>query len=129
MIDGLSNAYNPVHLQGPGLSRAARQQQAGQNASVFRRALEEEAATQQVAQQPQVEQAIPRPASQVSRLNPREPVPVASPARPAPQSANVERMVHEVTHLAQEAGYIGFSQDDILRAYNTGESFLADYTV
>lgn len=37
--------------------------------------------------------------------------------------------VSEVTHIAQKAGYVGLSEQDIQRAYVNGESLLADYRV
>lgn len=47
-----------------------------------------------------------------------------------PAEANpVQPMIREVSRIAASAGFVGVTSQDILRAYHSGQSFLADYTV
>lgn len=38
-------------------------------------------------------------------------------------------MIQEVRQIAENNGFIGVTADDVIRAYKTGQSFLADYKV
>jgi hypothetical protein len=62
-------------------------------------------------------------------------VPVARPEPPAHSPINyninleqqLQPMIHEVSQIAESSGYVGVTSQDIVRAYQTGQSFLADY--
>ena len=42
---------------------------------------------------------------------------------------NADRVVRDVMTIAQQNGFVGVSPEDVRRAYQTGQSFLADYKV
>lgn len=117
MIDGIGSTYQS--LQGLQASRTFNP--AGKSASVFRQAL---AAELKAAP---VEEEIVEPKVWTKQTQ-SAPLPeLAQPQRkPDPQ---LESLVHEVRHIAETTGYIGVSPQDILRAYQLGQSFLADYRV
>jgi hypothetical protein len=73
--------------------------------------------------EPQPEELV-RPTRQKTGPLADEPLAVSSPSGD-PWS----RTVQEVQSIAQRAGYIGVTEQDIRRAYTLGESLLADYRV
>lgn len=105
-------------------------QAADKSASVFRQALMQEL---QEAE-PQVSSSLSEESGQFSLAS--TPVDYTSvptrrePPRPqAPSPAPLDALVHEVRQIAEASGYIGVTQQDVLRAYHSGQSFLADYKV
>ena len=42
---------------------------------------------------------------------------------------NTERVINDVLSIAQKTGFVGVNPEDVRRAYQTGQSFLADYKV
>ena len=75
----------------------------------------------------------PHQAAEVQQTAPPSPraVPEAPKAAdiPAPSLPHWEQTVREVQHIAHQAGYVGVNEQDIRRAYQYGESLLADYHV
>jgi hypothetical protein len=53
----------------------------------------------------------------------------ALPDGPMPGMPQWNRTVQEVQDIAQQAGFVGVTEQDIRRAYTYGESLLADYRV
>lgn len=42
---------------------------------------------------------------------------------------NTERVINDVLAIAKKTGFVGVNPEDVRRAYQTGQSFLADYKV
>lgn len=95
--------------------------------SVFKQKLQEELRPFDTPATPQSREF--RPAERPEPLVRRE-APVAS--TPASLGRGVEKlnpMVNEVCRIAESVGYVGVTPQDVVRAYQSGHSFLADYTV
>ncbi len=133
MIDRIGGSPTPFQsVQG---SRTY--QNATRNTTVFREALmnEMEEAPKSESQgwssefQPQQIDTAPRfderPSASVSS-------PVSRPrmqSAPSSYLAQLQPMIQEVQQLAEASGYIGVTSQDVLRAYQSGRSLLADYRV
>lgn len=82
----------------------------------------------QAAQQTQATEAFRQPATSKpaeTKTVTDEPLSATPPISQGQWSQTVE----EVQSIAQRAGYIGVTEQDIRRAYTLGESLLADYRV
>ncbi len=101
-------------------------QDAGKSGSVFRQALMAELdnnTPEAASKQP----TTPRQeATSLPTQNPPQPVRPKIQPQYQPQ---LQPMIDEVHQIAQSSGYVGVTSQDILRAYQTGRSFLADYKV
>ena len=109
--------------------QAARSFQAAQKASVFRQALEQEledVQPQSMPPEPQPRLRDALPPAQPQAVSQRQPLPQRPVVSPQLQ---LEPMIQEVRQIAEASGFIGVSNQDIMRAYKTGQSFLADYRV
>lgn len=65
------------------------------------------------------EPAIPQP---INRMRQQK-------VSPAPATNPLEPLIHDVIQVAEQTGYVGVTAQDVVRAYQTGQSLLADYTV
>ncbi|WP_303672573.1 hypothetical protein [Vampirovibrio chlorellavorus] len=65
------------------------------------------------------------PASRIELETP--PAPAALPSQPI--SPQWQRTVNDIQNIAAKAGFVGVTEQDIRRAYQQGESLLADYRV
>ena len=83
----------------------------GNVGSVFQRALAQEMApTQNQAPTSTPEPVVQRPINYTIGLE-----------------QQLQPMIHEVSQIAESSGFVGVTSQDIVRAYQTGQSFLADY--
>ncbi len=126
MIDRVGNTFQS--LQGV---QANRSFQAAGRSSVFRQALEQELSSVESSQAPaQEDYYFPE-----QKPFAEPPAPARKTEAPAPQRLNVQPyvqlqpMINEVREIAETAGYIGVTSEDVLRAYHSGQSLLADYRV
>lgn len=71
-----------------------------------------------VAERPILPPATPR----VNNVN-------AMAAERAKMMRQLEPMIHEVRQIAEDVGFIDVSSENVLKAYQSGQSFLADYRV
>lgn len=86
-----------------------------------------EARRLRAAAQPEAVQDA-QPTTQPITSRPLAGEPMAAASSPSPQDP-WNRTVQEVQAIAQQAGYVGVTEQDIRRAYTLGESLLADYRV
>lgn len=66
------------------------------------------------------------PTSTLEMESPSAPVSVPHSQSVSPQW---QRKVNEIQNIAHKAGFVGVTEQDIRRAYQFGESLLADYRV
>ncbi len=69
--------------------------------------------------------AIEFPASRIEMETPEAPAAMQS----QPLSPQWQRTVNDIQTIAAKAGFVGVTEQDIRRAYQQGESLLADYRV
>ncbi len=130
MINRVGSTFNS--LQGLQASRSF--QAAERSGTVFRQALAQEMDTVQQAPQVQEKPALSR-AEQASRI--LEQQLAASRGQQVAEKATektlpnpyqeLEPMIYEVRRMAENIGFIGVTSQDVMRAYQHGHSFLADY--
>lgn len=65
------------------------------------------------------------PAARIELETPQTSAPIQS----QPVSPQWQRKVNEIQNIATKAGFVGVTEQDIRRAYQQGESLLADYRV
>lgn len=119
-VDGQQAFHSLQELQ-----RSRSFQAAERSPSIFRQALEQELIEAPHHQETLVESAPQhRPPAFEAPVKPLE----TKPVQPI-YTANLTQLVHEVKEIAESSGYVGISPEDVVRAYNTGQSFLADYKV
>jgi hypothetical protein len=122
MIDRISGS---PYQSRPGLQQApGNLQNVGTKGSIFRQALSQELT--EPAQKPETRQ-IPSPKSDLATGR------IAKPAElQKTQLVNtvpLQTIIQEVREIAENSGFIGISSEDVVRAYHSGQSFLADYKV
>jgi hypothetical protein len=109
-------------------------QNAGNTGSVFRQALLQEIDELEQQQAPQQfhEEAQVAPPDYSQQWTPEAP---ASPTRmqrqriePNPMT-QLQPLIQDVLQVAEHTGFIGISSQDVVRAYQSGQSLLADYKV
>lgn len=123
-LDPRLNGYDNLNLQPKRVDTPA-------SGSIFRQALEEEMATESRPQEitfpvstavsaPETRPVLPRPTLTATS---------AMAAERAKMMRQLEPMIHEVRQIAEEVGFIDVSSENVLKAYQSGQSFLADYRV
>lgn len=129
MMERVGSTYHS--LQGLQANRSF-QQAEPKTGSVFRQALAQELQALPQKPQPNVQPPPPMPDPLAYEELPPAPPPRqrSQPVqRPAALETSLQSMVQDVRQIAEASGFIGVSDQDVLRAYRTGQSFLADYTV
>lgn len=118
MIDRLGPHSQPLPRVQPGVGFKA----VGRSGSLFKQALAEE--LQEVSQSHALAPADQNHLeSQAYRtVAPRRPAGSTIPPSMLP-------LIQEVQQIAENSGFIGVTADEVIRAYRSGQSFLADYTV
>jgi len=123
-IDPRLNGYDNLNLQPKRIDSP-------QSGSIFRQALAEELDTQNPLDEGRPQLSTPVSVPETRPVLPRPTLTAvnAMAAERAKMMRQLEPMIHEVRQIAEDAGFIDVSSENVLKAYQSGQSFLADYRV